>query len=157
MNTPNNKRSLSTEECLKNTLIALLKDKELVDISVTELCDTAEINRSTFYEHYEDVFSLGNACAADIEKQLSETFHSTDDFAWIFEYIKDHPEVFRAYFKLGVSRTTGDYKKIFFRTGAYSIAKMWFEEGCTEPTEEMAAIVCREYKKLFKNEATVIV
>ena len=71
MNTPNNKRSLSTEECLKNTLIALLKDKELVDISVTELCDTAEINRSTFYEHYEDVFSLGNACAADIEKQLS--------------------------------------------------------------------------------------
>ena len=36
MNTPNNKRSLSTEECLKNTLIALLKDKELVDIIAEE-------------------------------------------------------------------------------------------------------------------------
>lgn len=157
MNTPNNKRSLATEECLKNTLMALLKDKELADITVTELCDTADIERSTFYAHFEDVSALGNACATDIEKQLSETSHATDDFAWIFEHIKEHPEVFSIYFKLGVSKTTGDYKKIFFRTGAYSVAKMWFEEGCTEPTEEMAAIVSREYKKLFKNEATVIV
>lgn len=149
MNTPNNKRSLSTEECLKNTLIALLKDKELVDISVTELCDTAEINRSTFYEHYEDVFSLGNACAADIEKQLSETFHSTDDFAWIFEYIKDHPDVFSIYFKLGVSKATVDYKKIFFRTGVYSVAKMWFDGGCFESSEQMGEIVKKEHRKLF--------
>ena len=52
MNTPNNRRSLATEERLKNTLMALLKDKELADISVTELCEAADIDRSTFYAHY---------------------------------------------------------------------------------------------------------
>ena len=149
MNTPNNKRTLATEECLKNTLISLLKDKELADITVTELCDTADIERSTFYAHYEDVFALGNACATDIEKQLSEAPHATDDFAWIFEYIKGHPEVFSIYFKLGVSKTTGDYKKIFFRTGAYSVAKMWFDGGCVESSEQMGEIIKREYRKLF--------
>lgn len=150
MNTPNNKRTLATEECLKNTLISLLKDKELADITVTELCDTADIERSTFYAHYEDVFALGNACATDIEKQLSEAPHATDDFAWIFEYIKDHPEVFTVYFKLSVSKTTGDYKKIFFRTGAYSVVKMWFDNGCNETPEQMGAIIKREYEKIYK-------
>ena len=149
MNTPNNKHSLATEECLNNTLMALLKDKELADISVTELCEASDIDRSTFYAHYEDVFALGNACAADIEKRLSEVSHSVDDFAWVFEYIKDHPEVFSVYFKLGVSKTTGDYKEIFFRNGAYSVAKMWFDGGCVESTEQMGEIVKREYHKLF--------
>ena len=149
MNIPNNKRSLATEERLKNTLMALLKDKELADISVTELCEVTDIDRSTFYAHYEDVFALGNACAADIEKRLSEVSHSADDFAWIFEYIKEHPEVFSIYFKLGVSKTTGDYKKIFFRNGAYSVAKMWFAGGCIESPEQMGEIVKREYHKLF--------
>ena len=150
MNTPNNKRTLATEECLKNALIALLKDKELADISVTELCEVANLERSTFYAHYEDVATLGNACATDIEKQLSEVHHTTDYFSWIFEYIKDHPEVFSVYFKLGVSKTTGDYKKIFFRTGAYSVAKMWFDDGCIEPPEQMGEIVKREYEKIYK-------
>ena len=150
MNTPNNKRSLATEECLNNTLMALLKDKELADISVTELCEASDIDRSTFYAHYEDVFALGNACAADIEKRLSEVSHSVDDFAWIFEYIKEHPEVFSIYFKLGVSKTTGDYKEIFFRSGAYSVAKMWFDGGCVESSEQMGEIVKREYVKLLK-------
>ena len=129
--------------------MALLKDKELADISVTELCEAADVERSTFYTHYEDVAALGNACAADIEKQLSETPHVADDFAWIFEHIKDHPEVFNVYFKLGVSKATGDYKKIFFRTGAYSIAKMWFDGGCVEPPEQIGEIVKREYRKIF--------
>ena len=150
MNTPNNKRSLATEGCLKNTLMVLLKDKELADITVTELCDTADIERSTFYAHFEDVSALGNACATDIEKQLSETSHATDDFAWIFEYIKAHPEVFSVYFKFGVSKTPGDYKKIFFRTGAYSVAKMWFDGGCIEPPEQMGEIIKREYEKIYK-------
>ena len=150
MNIPNNKRSLATEERLKNTLMALLKDKELADISVTELCEVTDIDRSTFYAHYEDVFALGNTCAADIEKRLSEATHATDDFAWIFEYIKEHPEVFSIYFKLGVSKTTGDYKMIFFRNGANSVAKMWFAGGCIESTQQMGEIVKREYEKCFK-------
>lgn len=149
MNTPNNKRALATEECLKNTLIALLQDKELADISVTELCEVADIERSTFYAHYEDVSALGNACAADIEKQLSEASRSTDDFDWIFDYIKEHPDVFSIYFKLGVSKTIGDYKKIFFRTGAYSVAKMWFNGGCVESPAQMGEIIRREYQKIL--------
>lgn len=148
MNTPNNKRSLETEECLKNTLISLLKDKELADISVTELCEAADVNRSTFYAHYDDVASLANACAAQIERQVSEQPHIDGDFSWLFEYIKEHHDFFNIYFKLGVSQISNDYKAIFFRHGVYSVIKMWFEDGCLESVEQMNAIIKREYEKI---------
>jgi len=38
---------------------------------------------------------------------------------------------------------------IFFRTGAYSVAKMWFDAGCVESSEQMGEIIKREYEKCF--------
>ncbi len=39
-------------------LISLLKKKPLEYISVSEICKTAEVNRSTFYLHYENIGDL---------------------------------------------------------------------------------------------------
>ncbi len=127
-----------------------MRDNELNQLSVTELCDVAGIDRSTFYANYEDVSALANEYAAKIEKHLEEQPHKENDFSWIFDYIKEHPDLFKIYFKLGVSRVSSDYKTTFFRTGAYSVAKMWFEDGCIEPAEQMGTIVKREYEKIYK-------
>lgn len=83
----------------------------------------AGIDRSTFYTNYEDVSALANEVAAKIERRLEEQPHSDGEFAWIFEYIKSNKDIFEAYFKLGVSKARMDYKMLFFRTGAYSVAK----------------------------------
>ena len=57
--------------------------------------------------------------------------------------------MFEIYFKLGISRAEDDYKMIFFRTGAYSVAKMWFDGGCTESPKQMGEIIKREYQKIL--------
>ena len=148
MNTKNNKRHLETMENIEKAFIYLLKEKELDKISVTELCEIAGVERSTFYANYEDVSALANEIAAKIEKQLNDQPHTDGDFAWIFEYIKANKELFKIYFKLGISQIKTDYKMIFFRTGVYAVVKMWFEEGCTDSSEEMSSIILREYNKL---------
>ena len=149
MNIKNNQRRRETIDSIDAAFVSLLKEKELKDISVSELCEKAEINRSTFYENYEDAFALANAYSEKIEKQTADQPHHDGEFAWIFDYIKANADVFEIYFKLGISKKSADYKTLFFRNGVYAIAKMWFEGGCIEPAEDMAAIVCREYKKLF--------
>lgn len=150
MNIPINKRYRDIEEIINAAFVTLLQDKELRNITVTDICNLAVIERSTFYAHYEDVPALANAYATRIEKQVSEQPHEDSDFSWIFDYIKKHPDLFKIYFKLGVSQVSSDYKTIFFRNGAYSVAKMWFEEGCIEPPEQMGIIIKREYEKIYK-------
>ena len=148
MNTKNNKRHQETIAAIEKAFVTLLKDNDLNKISITELCETAKIDRSTFYVNYEDISILANEVAAKIENQLEEQPHTDGEFSWIFEYIRANKEVFEIYFKLGISQAKTDYKMIFFRTGAYSAAKLWFDGGCIESTEQMGEILKREYRKI---------
>ena len=109
----------------------------------------AKIERSTFYTNFEDIPALANSYAAEIEKQVAAQPHTEGEFAWIFEYILKNKELFRIYFKLGTNQSATDYKMLFFRNGVYSVAKLWFEDGCKESPQKMADIIKREYKKLF--------
>ena len=149
MNTKNNQRHQDTIAAIEAVFFSLLKEKELKDISASELCEKAGINRSTFYDNYTDVFSLANAYAEKIEKSVAEQPHTNGEFAWIFDYIKSNADVFEIYFKLGMSKKSADYKTLFFRNGVYAVAKMWFEGGCVEPPERMGEIIKREYRKAF--------
>ncbi|MGM8212497.1 TetR-like C-terminal domain-containing protein [Virgibacillus sp. W0430] len=53
---------------LKNSLLKLLKEKQLSAITVKEICMHADINRSTFYAHFSDHFDL----LEQIEEELIE-------------------------------------------------------------------------------------
>ena len=47
-----NQRVKLTKRLLREALISLMETKQIQQISVRELCEKAEINRSTFYKHY---------------------------------------------------------------------------------------------------------
>jgi AcrR family transcriptional regulator len=47
-----------TKMALKNKLIELMKTKSIMRISVKEICDAADVGRSTFYAHYENQYNL---------------------------------------------------------------------------------------------------
>lgn len=51
-------RILKTKERLKNALLTSLKEKKLEDITISEICLKASVNRNTFYSHYESVQDL---------------------------------------------------------------------------------------------------
>ena len=56
-------RIVKTRRIIHSALIQLLKTQPLADISITELCSCAMINRKTFYMHYKSV----EAAFSDIE------------------------------------------------------------------------------------------
>ncbi len=47
-----------TKMRIREAFFACLREKPVSRITVKELCDTAEINRATFYTHYKDPFDL---------------------------------------------------------------------------------------------------
>ncbi len=55
MNTPNKKinmRVAVTKRMLKEGLLRCLETKDLEEITISELCKEAGINRATFYKHF---------------------------------------------------------------------------------------------------------
>ena len=55
-----------TRRILEDGLIELMKDRPFEKITVTQLCAHTDINRSTFYMHYEDIYALLCAIEEDV-------------------------------------------------------------------------------------------
>lgn len=54
----NDARVRYTQMIIRQTFLNLLKEKPLSKITVKEICEIAEINRTTFYKHYRDPYDL---------------------------------------------------------------------------------------------------
>ena len=52
------RRKKYTRMVLKESLLEILKSKPITSITVKEICERADINRSTFYSHFNDQFDL---------------------------------------------------------------------------------------------------
>ena len=53
-----NRRILYTKKAIKESLLKLLETNEIHQITVTDICKMADINRGTFYTHYKDAYDL---------------------------------------------------------------------------------------------------
>lgn len=77
------RRKKYTRMVLKDSLIALLEVKPLTKITVKEICEKADVNRSTFYAHYQDQYDLlektEEEVIRNIEKALNEYDVSKDE------------------------------------------------------------------------------
>lgn len=72
-----------THKLLHEALIALMSEKDLEAITVSEIVDRAMVNRATFYRHYEDKYHLVRQCVRDVYAKLQEdlvpvTIHSQE-------------------------------------------------------------------------------
>ena len=105
MNTKDNQRTRLSKLLFKNALINLLREKKSVDkISVRELCERAELNRSTFYAHYNEPKGLLNEienellnATADYLKRIGEE-NDAGAHTYILsflKYIRDNDKLFR--------------------------------------------------------------
>ena len=74
---------------IEDTFVALLQNKPLHEVSVTDICDLAQIDRSTFYAHYDDVAALANAFSEKTEKMVPSQSGSAENYTWIFTCIKE--------------------------------------------------------------------
>jgi predicted DNA-binding protein YlxM (UPF0122 family) len=53
-----NRKSHYTKMAIRESIVELMKTKSILSISVKNICDLADISRSTFYDHYKDQYDL---------------------------------------------------------------------------------------------------
>jgi len=92
---------------LEAALLELLDERELNQISVSDLTKRADVNRSTFYEHYTDVHDLAAAACTEMFDELvsaarvllpGEQVAPEDALTRIFEHVGAHERLYRALF-----------------------------------------------------------
>lgn len=90
-----NNSSVKTKNAIRAAFAELVKEKkELNKITVTEVVRRADINRSTFYLHYSDIYDI----PAEIENEImteimSITPHNREE---LFQYLNDLLDVLEA-------------------------------------------------------------
>ena len=63
-------RVRKTKTQLRNGLAMLMKEKSVGEITVKELVDQVDINRSTFYLHYPDISGLLHEIENDLAEEM---------------------------------------------------------------------------------------
>lgn len=171
MNTPNNRRKRASRERIERVFVELLRTKELNEISVSDICKRAGLNRTTFYANYTDLYGLADAIRDRLEGAVGELYEdevaqgfNSYDYLKLFRHIRDNQIFYQTYFKLGydnnyriIRHDSGlarehfqnrfvEYHMEFFKAGITQIIKLWLKNGCRESPEDMFEIVRSEYR-----------
>lgn len=170
MNIPNNKRRKESQEKIEKVFIELLQTKDLNQISVTDICKLAHLNRSTFYANYIDIYDLADKVKERLEDDVSSLYqdevkngYNSNNFLKLFCHIKENQLFYKTYFKLGFDNNYKilrydtnltklyfddkfiDYHIEFFKNGLNSVIKYWLKNDCKETPEEINSIIQSEY------------
>lgn len=171
MNTANNKRRKQSRAKIESVFVELLQTQDINEISVSDICKRAGLNRTTFYSNYEDIYALADVVRESLEQNLGELYKdeiassfNSNNYLKLFRHIAENPLFYKTYFKLGydsqykivdydrslAQQHFGDrfipYHIAFFKSGITAIIKMWLAGGCKETPEEMDEIVQSEYR-----------
>ena len=171
MNVKNNKRRKTSVEKIEKAFMELLIEKSPSEITVSEISQKAEINRSTFYANFLDIDDLSQNIKEHLLKEFQKIYETeiksrknSNDFLKLFYHIKENQTIYNAYFKLGASFTEKevhydytlaekyfdnkyiDYHIEFFYKGLNAILIKWLNGGCKESPEEIESIIKTEYQ-----------
>ena len=175
MNTPNNQRRKESQNKIESVFIELLQSKEVSQISVTDICKLANVNRSTFYANYLDIYDLSDKIKAKLVNEVKNIYSeerttqtNSNDYSKLFKHIKGNQLFYKTYFKLNYNNDTDivdfdynlskilyndkliDYHIEFFKAGLNAIIKKWLDNDCKESVEDIKEIIETEYSDKSK-------
>jgi len=117
MNKKENTRSKQTKQKIRQALMDLLKHKKFNEIYVRDICAVAAINRSSFYEHYQDINDLMLQIETDLSQHVAGFFAdiphiNQQTFIHLFELIQANAEFYRAFLidRAGSSMDVADFQ-----------------------------------------------
>lgn len=98
-----NNSSVKTKKLIRNAFAELIQEhKELSKVTVSELVKRADINRGTFYNHYDSIYDVAEEFESEVFKVLLEDtkplvsiediYVYLDD---IISYLKENEEIYR--------------------------------------------------------------
>ena len=166
------RRTKRTKKALKNGLMELMAEKPVSKITIKELTELADVNRSTFYLHYTDIFDLYECIKSEfLEELLSAAKPSTESlyqyYLNLFRFTEKHAESMRIlirdssftqdvinilkkqYLESWLARFSNsnrmhyEYFYCFVTEGSLGIIKQWCRDENRESPEIMAQILAK--------------
>ncbi len=149
---------------ITNTLLELLKEKELKDISISEITTAAHVSRISFYRNFNNkdniIKEYMHLTLDEWKKNNPKTSEHTEDdlLGDIFAYITEYKDFYLLlsernifYFLKDIIMDTlgpkaeypnfGAYTSAFISNGIYGWIEEWFARGMQESSEEMAKLL----------------
>ena len=71
------RRVIRTKRAIKNSFARLLTEKDINDITISDIAAVADINRKTFYNYYSGVHEVIDEIENDIISHVDEALRNT--------------------------------------------------------------------------------
>lgn len=129
------RRIRKTKSQLKSGLAKLMMEKSINEISVKELVETVDINRSTFYLHYSDIYHLLDEIEEELLAEIQQaidlhpmgvennTFTFMED---IYQVLEKNKEICKALMGENGDATFIFKMKVIFRENAMKQLELLF-------------------------------
>ncbi len=172
MNKANNARSQKTRKAIRESLLVLLESHPVLELDVSMICQRAEINRSTFYDHYGSIPEVLNEIAKSYDAELLQSFAQSDSeasvgarFSMLAGQVQKTPAFFRAWLNhpditpqmqflteqivspIIRGKTAPEYRTAYYECGILAIIRLWLNSGCMQTVEEITDIFLRTFQK----------
>ncbi len=145
------RRYKRTERLIKETFLQLLEEKDLTQITISEISRVADLGRGTFYLHYSDINNLYESIEQDLTERLlncfrscfptTERMNSKKMIDGILSYIKSEKKLFCILVRSDDGKTMYKIRKLFY----------------TEVVKEDSIIHPKGDKEYDKNESIFVV
>lgn len=170
------RRILMTKRMLKSALTEMLKEMDIYNVSIRELCERADVNRTTFYKHYRNQFDLLDEMENDLLHSIEKTIENVAEsngvfFVKLLVFLEENLEFVRLFFNANVDpdfpkklfslavvirsmekgmkdvpRNELEYVNRFMLSGIYEMIHFWLNKEDRESSEKMAAIIMERFR-----------
>ena len=100
-----NRKIQMTKRCIREALFECLKEKDINKITISSLCEKADINRSTFYKYYGSQYDVVKEMEHEviqlINAQLNDQPKETS-FIQLLQFLKSNKETIKIFFECNV-------------------------------------------------------
>ena len=163
MNMNNEQKNTYVKKQITAALLALLKEKPLSAISISELTSKAEIGRVSFYRNYQSMEDILKQESDRLIKEWGRLYESNPEsspetlFPSLFDFYRDHKEFYTTLYDAGMSSIMMEtiintihitpemqnleaYMKSFWAYGIYGWMIEWIRRDMQESGNELLTL-----------------
>jgi AcrR family transcriptional regulator len=159
----NDRRAHYTREVIQETVLSLLEKKAIGDITVTDVCKIADVNRTTFYHYYNDIFDCVDTIETEFMNSIKfeRTMNPVESLHQLLTAFYQRRKVSNLILVEGKTKIfekmqetmegqdpdlvegSSEYQAEFLTLGMQGIMKKWVENGMPETPAELTKIIVK--------------
>lgn len=161
--TKNNRRAKYTKNVIQETVLSLLENQSMDSIKVTDVCKIADVNRTTFYRYYDDIYD----CVDKIESEfldsvkIDDTLSPMEALNHLLTAFYDNRKLSNLVFVEGKTKLLSrmkevmmpnhpmrmqknlQYNEVYVMSGMQGMLKKWVKDGMIQSPEQLTSIIIK--------------